>query len=342
MNPRIIIQSSLLLTSFSSIGQWSEQTIFTDSSTIQIIRNSVYHIHEETYKNKDSVWYSVDYIKDTTRLNTEGWKTKDEKYLGVWREYDFAGRLMFTWDHDSAKCEVNRSLYPYHDLLEKMKTKADSLIISTYSQEFFDRHVRFDFDCAAYHARWTTYGSGEEKYWAHEYVGSWTEPMKIKPNSFKFRYSVRIGESDWYPEMIGIDLDSVGNYIPSEDLWNNYGFERVESQKKMFQIDKISAMEVAKQHGLNNIDPQHVSEFLRWEKFKKAEFYDGQFRYYISELTDEIKDLNENGRSRIIYKYKVYSFNPWTGDFVESKKMKNIHSWEERSGNWTGLLPDND
>ena len=135
---------------------------------------------------------------------------------------------MYTRDYVNATCVVNKDLYPYHNLLEKMKSKADSLIISTYSQEFFDKHVRFDFDCSAYHGNWITLSDGE-KYWSKDYLGSWIEPMKAKPNSFKFRYSVKIGDTEWYPEMIGIDLDSVGNYIPSKDFWNNYGFENVKS-----------------------------------------------------------------------------------------------------------------
>lgn len=327
MKTRTIISTILILTSLSTFGQF-RQNIETDSSDIEIIRNSAYHIYEETFKNKDSVWYSVHYIRDTTRLNTEGWKTKDGKYLGVWREYNFEGQLMYTRDYDNTTCVVNKDLYPYHELLEEMKSKADRLIISTYSKEFFDNHVRFDFNCNAY----------DEK----GYVGSWIEPIKRRPTEFLFRYSVKIGDTDWSPEMIGIELDSDGNYLPSHDFWNNYGFENVKSQKKTFQIDKSKAMETAKQHGLRTTDLDKVSEFLKWEKFKKTEFYDGQFRYYISELTDEIKDIKENGRSSVVYKYNVYSFNPWTGEFVEIKKMKNIHAWEEHSGNWTGLIPDDD
>src|SRR5690606_30353207 len=115
----------------------------------------------ETYKNKDSVWYSVRYIKDTTQVNTEGWSTKNDKYLGIWKEYTLDGQLLYTWNHDDAICEVNRKLYPFHNILERMKRKADSLIISNYSQEFFDNQVRFDFNCYAYDK--------------DGYVGSWTE-----------------------------------------------------------------------------------------------------------------------------------------------------------------------
>lgn len=341
MNTRIIISTILILTSFSTFGQFSRQNIETDSSDIEIIRNSVYHIYEETYKNKDSVWYSVHFIKDTTRLNTEGWKTKDDKYLGVWQEYNFEGELMYTRDHEKAICTVNKDLYPYHDLLERMKSKADSLIITTYSQEFFDNHVRFDFDCYAYHGHWITLGDGE-KYWSKDYLGSWIEPMKSKPNTFKFRYSVKIGNTEWYPEMIGIDLDSLGNYVPSsDDRWNRYGFEDVKGDKRTFNIDKSEASKIAINHGLVISDTTQTSEFLTWENFQNQTFYNGRFRYYITELTNKTRYTEGDERQGIIYRYNVYSFNPWTGEFIEMKKMKSREEWGKDSGHRTGLIPDN-
>lgn len=73
---------------------------------------------------------------------------------------------MFTRDYDNAICDVNKALFRFHDLLEQMKTKAGSLIINTYGKEFFEKHVRFNFNCFAYDKG--------------EYVGSWTEPIKRK------------------------------------------------------------------------------------------------------------------------------------------------------------------
>lgn len=328
MNTRITISTILILISFSTYGQFSRQNIETDSSKIEIIRNSVYHIYEETYKNKDSVWYSVHFIKDTTRLNTEGWKTKDDKYLGIWREYNFEGQLLYTRDYDNATCVVNKDLYPYNDLLEKMKSKADSLIISAYSQEFFENYVRFEFNCYAYDE--------------DGYVGSWTEPIKRRPTEFLFRYSVKIGETDWYPEMIGIKLDSLGNYVPSlDDRWNRYGFEDVKGNKKTFNIDKADASKIATKHGLVISDTTEISEFLTWENFQNQTFYNGRFRYYITELTSKTQYTEDDERQGIIYRFNVYSFNPWTGEFIEMKKMKSRKEWGKHSGHTTGLIPDN-
>ncbi|WP_324024592.1 hypothetical protein QSV08_15370 [Maribacter sp. BPC-D8] len=323
MKPRIILTFLTLVSGLSVLGQFSRENIETDSSEIEIIKNSVYHIYQENFKNKDSVWRSVHFIKDTTRLNTEGWTKQSGKRIGIWKEYNFNKQLLFTRDYDNAICEVNRKLFPYHEILEKMKKKADSLIISNYGKDFYDNQVRFDFNNSAYDK--------------DGYVGNWTEPMKRKPTEFLFRYQVRLENADWQSEMIGINLDQKGNYDPSNDRFNNNGFEKVDSNNTAFKINKTEAISVAKKHGLQAED---VSEFLTWENFDKAVFYNGQFRYYITELTNQIDEIKKEGRSRITYKFNVYSFNPWTGHFLEIKKMKQVKEWEKNSGFTSGLLPD--
>lgn len=323
----LLILFFITFTEHNLFSQYSEQKIKTDSSQIKIIRNSVYRIYEETYTNKDSIWYSVYFIKDTTQLNTEGWKRKNGEKFGIWKEYTIDKQLLYTWDHDEGVCEVNKDLYPYHDILEKVKLKCDSLIIAVYSRDFFDRHVKFDFNCYAYRK--------------NKYLGSWTEPLEGKPSSFKFRYKVKLKKSDDGYVELGMDLDSLGNYVPSkDDFWNNYGFEKVDSNKKKFVIEISKAIETAKTHGLNLTDTSKISEFLTWENFKKQTFYNGQFRYYITDFTGSTSYTKGENRKGVINRYDVYIFNPWTGDYIEKKKMKTIDEWEKYSGYSTGLLPD--
>ncbi|WP_417861501.1 hypothetical protein [Winogradskyella sediminis] len=182
MNSKFLLTFFILISGLSVFGQFSRENISTDSSEIEIIRNSVYHIYQENFKDKDSVWRSIHFIKDTTRLNTEGWAKKSGQRIGIWKEFNFDKQLLFTRDYDNAICDVNRKLFPHHEILDRMKKKADSLIISNYSQEFFDSQVRFNFNCSAYDK--------------DGYVGSWTEPMKRKPTEFLFRYQVRLKNSD--------------------------------------------------------------------------------------------------------------------------------------------------
>lgn len=61
---------------------------------------------------------------------------------------------------------------------------------------------------------------------------------------------------------------------------------------------------------------------------------------YITEPAEEDVDIRKKGHSTVVYRFNVNSFNPWTGEFVEKKWMMNVHSWEQLSGSWTGLIPD--
>jgi len=326
---RKLIIIVIIAISIKSFGQKPfREIIETDSSHIEIVRNSVYKVYEETYKKKDLIWYSVHYIDDTTQLKIEGWETKTRKRLGVWKEFTRNGELMYTRNYDNATCVVNPKLYPNHDILEKMKFKADSLIIKTYSNEFFKNFVKFEFDCYTYKN--------------YNYVGSWIEPLKDIPDEFLFRYSVKIPSGEWKNEMIGIVLNEKGEYIPSgDDFWNNYGFEDVKGEEKTFRLDTLAAKKVAIKNGLNICDTCIVTEFFTWENFKKQTFFNGQFRYYILEQTGKTEYKKGVDRQGIFFHFNVYSFNPWTGEFIEKKKMKSRKEWGKNSGHTTGLIPDN-
>jgi len=328
MSKKFFILAFLLQIALSANGQFQEKTITTDSSKIEITKNSVYKIYEEKYFHSDSVWYSVKFIDDTSQIHTEGWKNKEGEKLGVWKQYNKEGTLMFTWNHDTAVCIVNESLYPWHNLLKKMKKQTDHLIISTYSNEFFEKHVQFDYNCYAYDK--------------NGYVGSWIEPMERRPTKFLFRYSVRVdSSSNWRHEMIGIKLDSTGTYLPSHDQFNNYGFEDITANQKTFNINAQQALEVAKNEGLNDSKYNTVSSFLTWEQTNGNQFYTGRFRYYVTNLIEKHQTNLTNGRSRIRFVYNVYSFDPWTGKYIEKKKMQRISESGDHSGFSTELQPVN-
>jgi hypothetical protein len=339
-----ILITILLISSFSVFGQKPFREEFeTDSSKIEIIRNSVYRIYEETYKNNDSIWYGVTYIDDTLKLNTEGWKLKNGRYLGIWKEFNSEGELMYTWNHDKHTCVVNPKHYPYHQILESMKQITDSLLVVEYGQEFIEKHIVFDFNCYAYNKYRTKYTWSQDSLWTEDYLGSWTEPLKSKPNSFLFRYEVRLNPLDEKYIELGICLDAKGNYVPSsDDMSNNYGFELVKPGKKNFLLNKVKAIEIARRNGMKETDSNKIDEFLFWENFKKQQYYNGQFRYYITELIEKKEFTKSEDRQGIEFKYLVYVFNPWTGEYVEKKKMKSVKEWEKLSGYSSGLLPDNE
>jgi hypothetical protein len=331
----------LVITTIQLYGQFSRQNIVTDSSDIEVIRNSVYKVYEETFKYKDSVWYSVRYINDTTQIHSEGWKRKSGQHLGIWSEYTREGELLYTWNHDKGICTVNSKLFPYHSLLENIKKQADKLIENAYGKDFMNNHVVFNYNCYAYFGHLEKFGT--DSLWMQDYVGSWIEPMKQQPNSYKLRYEVRLNKSDNDWIELGMDFDSLGNYIPSrDDTYNNYGFEEIKNEDKTFKINKLLASKIAKGHGLILTDSSKINEFLIWENFKKQKFYNGQFRYYITDLKSQTEYSKNADRKGIIYRYDVYVFNPWTGEFIEKKKMKARREWGRDSGHSTGLMKDND
>jgi len=336
----------LLILFFSFVSGFAQKLPFreeieTDSSNIEIIRNSIYRVYTETYKRCDSIWWNVTFIDDTTKLVIEGWRLKNGSRLGIWKEFDIKGNLLYTIDYENQTSEVNPKFFPYHYVLEKAKLKADSMICETYSREFLEKHMKFNFHCYAYSKykkRSKNKGIWE---WEEESVGSWTEPMTKKPNLFILEYEVRLNPKDSKFVLIRLKLDENGNFVPTgDDYFNNYGFEQLTTEDRCFLLNEEKAMEVVKQNGLVVTDSSKIYSFLFWENFKKKQFYDGQFRYYIIEFVKQIEYKASEERKGIVNKYIVYSFNPWTAEFIEKKKMRTKHEWEKSSGYSTGLVPD--
>lgn len=134
-------------------------------------------------------------------------------------------------------------------------------------------------------------------------------------------------------------LDADSRFIPNE-FEEVFGFEkRPQVPAPKFALAYRSAIETTrKKSGVRN---RLLSGFLRWESFKKPTLYDGRFRFYVPIKTGTVADFHPKDRSSVTDRFDVYVFDPWTGSFIGKKKMKTIRSWEEHSGNSTGLVPDN-
>lgn len=300
----------------------------TDSSVISTkyfkYLNSIRVFNE--LKDKSKTYYT-DYFFDTKKVHEEAIFNEDNDYIGISRIYTADGKLIAETNHDLGVWTVNiKDAFPFYELLKKMKLKGDSLIKSVYGQEFFNKYV--------------TWNMGGSAIYNKTESGNWNDKFNNKPIEFLFRYNIRFDNAHVYRGMIEFELDSIGNFIPneSEDI---YGFEKLPANlNREFRLNFTNVIEKAKEKGLVESDSIKAVAFLKWEGLRKPELYNGHFRFFVIIKTNTIKKIVVDGRSSVTEKFDVYSFDPWTGDFIEKKKMKSISSWEERSGSSTGLIED--
>jgi len=279
-------------------------------------------------KNRNVVLYDY-YYNGTAQLESTNSYDTLKRPIGIAKHFMEKGGLKYSKDYDNGEWFVyNKKEYPFYDLQNRMKVTADSLISKMYGQSFLINNVVWNVD-GSY-----IYNETESGYW--------TDKFKKIPTKFLFRYDVKLDKNNRFDELIEFALDSIGIFIPNQ-YEAIYGFENVtDNLKGSFKLTYDQAIKKAKELGLTENDTTKAVGILLWENFDKPELINGQFRFYVTIRTKIIESIVPNGRSRRISKYDVYSFNPWTGEFIEKKMMKSIYSWETMSGNSTGLIPDNE
>ena len=304
--------------------------IQTDSSTIRTkyFKNFNYIGEFNELKNNTKTYYRK-YFYDSNELQEERIFGEDGNHIGISKEYSQEGKLISKIDHDNGVwLLVDKNEYPFYDLQNEMRIIADSLVSKMYGQSFLRNNTIWSIDGSA------IYNETES--------GNWTDKFEKKPTKFLFRYDVKLDKENKYDDLIEFELDANGNFIPNQ-YETVFGFEDVsENLKGGFKLTFEDAIKQAKQLGLTENDTTKAVGILRWENFKKPELINGQFRFYVTILTKTIENIIPNGRSSRTTKYDIYSFNPWTGEFIEKKKMKSIYSWGQMSGSSTGLIIDNE
>ncbi|OGX91705.1 hypothetical protein [Hymenobacter coccineus] len=321
---KILPTAFFLLLSTAATAQ-NLSVVTTDSSRIETRLYPGGREVKEILTAKDLVYYRF-YRNDQTVATTTGTRTKAGRPTGITRDYNDRNQLLYTVDHDRGTWRVaDKQLYPFYGIQDHMRAKADSTIAAIYGRQFLLTSTV-----------WNVQGSAI--YNAKE-SGNWTDSFVAKPTKFLFRYDVKLSPRRVYPELIEFELDANGNFIPNE-FERIFGFEkRPQVPTPKFTLAYRSTIEMTrKKSGARN---QPLSGFLKWESFKKPALYNGHFRFYVPIKTGTLTDLHPKGRSSVTDRFDVYVFNPWTGAFIEKKKMKAVRSWEERSGNSSGLVPDN-
>ncbi|WP_146169720.1 hypothetical protein [Kordia periserrulae] len=294
----------------TGFAQYSTTTLQTDSTKVEITKNSEYRIWEETYLHKDSIFYSVRYIKDTTKIHTEGWFRKNEQYMGKWSKYKIDGTWLYTIDYDKHTWKYNKKEFKYQPLKDQIKTKADTILLNIFGKEFFDNNIVFNFDGSTSFNRLKTCKKGT--YWMQDpYLGSWIEPIHQKPNTFSISYDVKLSDHELYNDLIFLELDSVGKLKEKSLILTKINH----AQKGKFTITKEKAIEICKQNTLKKSNREYKT-YLKFGHRANTP-YTGTFFYEVVQQYEEVKDENE-----IIRFFNIWRFNPWSTKLLSKKQMK--------------------
>lgn len=301
-------------------------------STAMLTRERLPNVRRiTTYPKNQNIKHVEYYYNDTKILeSTCSYKLPNESLTGVTKQFNKAGELEYIQDHDKGTWEVVKfDNYPYYETLVRMKKIVDSLIIATYGQDFFKEFVI-----------WSPEGS---VFYDGKYAGAtWYNYQEWEPKEFLLRYSIKLAEDEIYAEQFEVHLDSTGRIIfPFKSNKDIKGFEKIEA-KNGFILSKQIAIDKAKLLGLIENDTVKAFTFLNWgfNSEQNFEIYNGHFTYNVAINTDIIQHEPTGERNRIEYKFDVYVFNPWTGQFIEKQKMKSYREWGKLSGHTTGLIPD--
>ncbi|MGH1384502.1 hypothetical protein [Kordia sp.] len=328
---KYIILILITLISVNGYCQYSKVTFETDSTEVKLVKNSEYRIWEETYKNKDSVFYSVRYIKDTTKIHTEGWFNKKEQYLGKWSEHKIDGTWLYTIDYTNHSWKYNKEEFKYQPFKDAIKTKADTILQGIFGKEFFDNNIAFNFDGHSYIGKWETFDTGT--FWMQDkYLDDWTKPVHQKPNSFVIAYAIKLSEHELYTDLLHLDLDSVGN-LKGKSLV----LEKMNTfKKKKFTITKEKAIQICRQDTLKESD----SDYKTYLKFgyRKNTPFTGKFYYEVVQQYDELVDKNCKDDCKIIKFFNVWRFDPWTSKLLFRKHMKRIFKLHRGCLTSTGFI----
>lgn len=297
------------------VAQYSRINFKTDSTSVELVKNSEYKIWEETYNSKDSIFYSVRYIKDTTQINIEGWHRKNGQYIGKWSEYKIDGTWLYTIDYDTHTWTYNKSEFKYQSLKDKAKIKADSILMRIFGEEFFKANIVFNFDGHTYFGKMEMYDTDPS--WSQEkYLGSWIEPAQQKPNSFVIAYDIKLSNKEFYNDILYVDIDSVGNLRDKSLI-----LEKIQNaKKKKFTITKEKAIQICNQNTLKKSDNEYKTFF----KFGYQENtpYSRMFYYEVVQQYDEIKDESCKNQCVMVKFFNIWRFNPYTSKLLFKKPMK--------------------
>jgi hypothetical protein len=319
----------ILSISFKLSFSQKETKVETDSS---FISTSIYPdanailIYNELKDNSKT--YFTELYYDTKTINQQGAFVGNYS-AGIWKEFYPVGKVKRIIDYDKAQIiYFDKIAFPFLELKNSYKLKADSILKKFYSEEFIAKHIIWCIDNSSIS------NLEESRGWTEE------EPDQ-KPTEFSFGYIIMLDNKPYY-DLLGFDIDENAQLIHIQyDLTS--GFEQFsKGSPKSFTITHKGALEMAKQKGLVETETTKAEAYLLWERSESNNIYNGKFRFYVTLKTATIRQSKPMDRYSITDKYDVYIFNPWTSEFIEKRKMKTVENWSTQCGYKSDLVPDDE
>jgi hypothetical protein len=191
---------------------------------------------------------------------------------------------------------------PFDDVMLKIKSTSDSILIAYFGIAFFKKHVQWDVN--------------DSHYYSENNHGRWFDVPSEKPNRFLLRYFVKLDRQHKY-SIIEFELDRNGRIISGD---KTKGLIKCNGDCR-FGIDYSKAIDVAKRNGLKLKDARQYA-CLSWTKSKSPadqNNFVGNYEIVVAEFnrTEEV----ENG---IIDLYDIVIIDPWSGRFLRKSELDEI------------------
>lgn len=322
---------------------WQTDTVLvfkTDTSTIKIyIVGGIKHI-EEFYNNKDLVRH-VDYFSNNKTIREQYyWNKAGTEEVGVHKSFNRDGKLKLMIDFENRTWKRgNTRQFPHYKLLIDMKSKADSILASMYSQNFIDNHLK-----------WSMFNSDyfDKTYSQPSFTISWFEEdsYKYKPSEFIVSYDL-IVENTPIEKFVRIIFDRKGRILKSHN-WNDlsevYNIGLIDNKAKS-RVDLVMSPNLALDYVKKqnpDIDIKKLSTSFEWipNVGHESSIYNGKWEINVLQHLYS-QNCNSNGSNCKREYYCVYIFNPWSGKFLHRKKMYKEITYGSDWSNTTGFIDAN-
>ncbi len=250
---------------------WNDPNAVEKESSLELTRKLC--LFRRRYCTKGTIVYrsiendkwtaTQEYYKKRRRKSKRKYVRYFGKRTGIERVYSEDGKLERVFDNNTGEQLYGEKL-PYYDFVMSARKKADSIVKTMFSEEFYNTHIPFCSKCI---------------YIDYKHKGDWLgssvryfEEIPIKPMSIRFQYPIYINDTI-FNRQVNIEMDTLLNIISSNPKLG-------EITNYEFSLDYDSAYAIADSLGYIDESELKKEPYLRYKEgdyywvFPKVTFYE--------------------------------------------------------------------